>query len=205
MRGYPINTFLFWEVNKDYLQKNKIKRFKFLLDNKGDSPEEVTLADRDYLLVLDGQQRITTLTIALKGHYIERNKKKELFMNVLSGKEENDDGLLYEFKFLDSLGESYFRDKDKIWINVKRIYECRNDEQKRVLRNEIKKLNPEFEDLIEGNIDILHSRLRSEEILNYYNEREKDYDKVLDIFVRTNSGGTKLTYSDLLFSTIKLR
>jgi hypothetical protein len=51
----------------------------------------------------------------------------------------------------------------------------------------------------------LHSRLRSEELLNYYTEREKDYDKVLDIFVRTNSGGTKLTYSDLLFSTIKLR
>jgi uncharacterized protein with ParB-like and HNH nuclease domain len=138
MRGYPINTFLFWEVGKDYLEKNKIKKFKFLSDNKGDSGEDITFSDRDYFLVLDGQQRITTLNIALKGHYIERNKKKELFMNILSGKEENDDGLLYEFKFLDKIGDLYFEDNGKLWVNVKRIYECRDDEQKRALRNEIK-------------------------------------------------------------------
>jgi uncharacterized protein with ParB-like and HNH nuclease domain len=205
MRGYPINTFLFWEVSKDYLQENQIKRFKFLNDNKDENKEEHNFSDRDYFLVLDGQQRITTLNIALKGHYLERKKKKELFLNILSGEEENDDGLLYEFKFIDKVGELHFEEEGKIWVNVKRIYECRDDEQKRSLRNEIKKINLEFEDLIEGNIDKLHSRLRTEELLNYYTEREKDYDKVLDIFVRTNSGGTKLTYSDLLFSTIKLR
>jgi uncharacterized protein with ParB-like and HNH nuclease domain len=205
MRGYPINTFLFWEVSKKYLQENQIKRFKFLEDNKGDNVEETTFSDRDSFLVLDGQQRITTLNIALKGHYLERRKKKELFMNVLSGKEENDDSLLYEFKFLGKIGDLFFQENGKIWVNVKRVYECKDDEQKRGLRNEIKKLNPESENLIEGNIDKLHSRLRSEELLNYYTERENDYDKVLDIFVRTNSGGTKLTYSDLLFSTIKLR
>ncbi len=109
-------------------------------------------------------------------------------MNILSGKDENDDGLLYEFKFLDKIGDLYFEENGKLWVNVKRIYECRDDEQKRTLRNEIKKLKPEAEDLIEGNIDRLHSRLRSEELLDYYTEREKDYDKVLDIFVRTNSG-----------------
>jgi len=205
MRGYPISTFLFWEVSKDYLQENQIKRFNFLSNNKDESEEEHNFSDRDYFLVLDGQQRITTLNIALKGHYLERRKKKELFLNVLSGKEENDDGLLYEFKFIDRVGELYFEEEGKIWVNIKRIYECKDDEQKRSLRNEIKKINPEFEDIVEGNIDKLHSRLRTEELLNYYTEREKDYDKVLDIFVRTNSGGTKLTYSDLLFSTIKLR
>lgn len=36
-----------------------------------------------------------------------------------------------------------------------------------------------------------------------YPEREENMDKVLDIFVRTNAGGTKLSKSDLLFSTIK--
>lgn len=45
--------------------------------------------------------------------------------------------------------------------------------------------------------------LRYEHIIYYYPEVEEDYDKVLDIFVRTNAGGTKLSYSDLLFSTIK--
>lgn len=45
--------------------------------------------------------------------------------------------------------------------------------------------------------------LRYESLIYYYPETEEDYDKVLDIFVRTNAGGTKLSYSDLLFSTIK--
>jgi len=45
--------------------------------------------------------------------------------------------------------------------------------------------------------------LKYEKIIYYYPETEHDYDKVLDIFVRVNSGGTKLSYSDLLFSTIK--
>ncbi len=205
MRGYPINTFLFWKVNREYLQQNSIKRFKFLLENRGENDEESSFSDRDYFLVLDGQQRITTLNITLKGQYIERNKRKELFLDILSGKKENEDGLLYEFKFLDKIGELFFEENERLWVSVKRVYECKDDEEKRALRNEIKKLKPEFENMIEGNVDKLHSRLRGEELLNYYTEREKDYDKVLDIFVRTNSGGTKLTYSDLLFSTIKLK
>ncbi len=206
MRGYPINTFLFWEVDKNYLNETKTKRFKFLQTNNEDNSEEITFSNnRDYYLVLDGQQRITTLNIVLKGYFVERKKKKELFIDILSGKEENEDGLLYEFNFIDKISELYIKDKERLWVNVKKIYECKNDEERRNLRKEIKKLMPENEDIIEQNIDKLHSRLRTELILNYYTEREKDYDKVLDIFVRTNSGGTKLTYSDLLFSTLKLR
>jgi len=36
--------------------------------------------------------------------------------------------------------------------------------------------------------------------INYYLETDQDPDKVLDIFVRVNSGGTTLSYSDLLLS-----
>ena len=205
MRGYPINTFLFWDVGKEYLQSNNVKRFRFLSSNNDESSEETHHNDTNYSLVLDGQQRITSLNMALRGHYVERRKKKELFISVLSGREENEDGLLYEFKFLDNMGELYVENSGALWVNVKRIYECRDDEQKRIIRNEIRKLRPNDDGIIERNIDRLHSRLRTEEILNYHTEREEDYDKVLDIFIRTNSGGTKLTYSDLLFSTIKLR
>ena len=47
-------------------------------------------------------------------------------------------------------------------------------------------------------------KLNSDKLINYYNEKTQDYDKVLDIFIRTNGGGEKLSYSDLLFSYIKL-
>ena len=36
--------------------------------------------------------------------------------------------------------------------------------------------------------------------MNYYQEKDQDLDKVLNIFIRVNSGGTPLSYSDLLLS-----
>jgi len=207
MRGYPINTFLFWQIGKDYLIENKIKKFLFVKNNKENSTEDLTYINSEYYLVLDGQQRITSLFIALKGSYFERRKEKELFMNVLSGEEEDEDGLLYEFRFLDKSSKTYFLDGDKLWLNIKRIYECKKSENKIDIREDVSSTiqDNNKRKLIERNIDVLYDRLKSQQILNFYPEEEKDYDKVLDIFVRTNSGGTKLTYSDLLFSTIKLK
>ena len=204
MRGYPINTFLFWKVEKEDLKEKNVKKFKFVLSNNEDSIEDANLSESEYFLVLDGQQRITSLSIALRGFYIEKHKKRELFLNVHSGEKENDDGYLYEFEFLSPDKGDIFRDGDKLWVMVKSIYDCEDVQQRIVLRDKVKK-HTSNATLIEMNIDILHSKLRSEQILNYYTEKNEDYDRVLDIFVRTNSGGTKLTYSDLLFSTIKHR
>lgn len=204
MRGYPINTFLFWNVSSSYLKDKQIKKFKFISNNKEESIEDTNFKESEYFLVLDGQQRITSLNIALKGFYIEKSKKKELFLNVHSGKEEDEEGFLYGFSFLDGENKEFFIDDNKLWVKVKSIYECKDISQRRILRGKVAELTKE-KDLVELNIDTLHSRLRGEQILNYYTEKEEEYNRVLDIFVRTNSGGTKLTYSDLLFSTIKLR
>ena len=38
--------------------------------------------------------------------------------------------------------------------------------------------------------------------INFFLERQSDLHRTLDIFVRTNSGGTRLSYSDLLLSMI---
>lgn len=209
MRGYPINTFLFWQIDREYLQDGNIKKFLFVKNSKDkdQSVEDLTYSNQEYSLVLDGQQRITSLFIALKGSYFERKREKELFMNALSGKEENEDGFLYEFKFLDKTNKTYFLEKGKLWVNIKRVYECKKSEEKIDIREETSSITKDNSErkTIERNIDVLYDRLKSQQILNFYPEEEKDYDRVLDIFVRTNSGGTKLTYSDLLFSTIKLR
>jgi len=42
--------------------------------------------------------------------------------------------------------------------------------------------------------------LRETPIINFYEETDQAIDKVLDIFIRVNSGGTVLSYSDLLLS-----
>ena len=42
--------------------------------------------------------------------------------------------------------------------------------------------------------------VNSDSVISFYQERDQSLDKVLDIFIRTNSGGTQLSYSDLLTS-----
>lgn len=66
-------------------------------------------------------------------------------------------------------------------------------------------------ELVSRNIDLnttsvyerlfdLYQAIRVTQPINYYLESSQDPDKVLDIFVRVNSGGTTLSYSDLLLS-----
>ncbi len=50
-------------------------------------------------------------------------------------------------------------------------------------------------------IEELHSRLFTEKFINIYEEKSQEYDKVVEIFIRTNTGGVKLEYSDILLST----
>jgi hypothetical protein len=44
-----------------------------------------------------------------------------------------------------------------------------------------------------------------DDAIAYYTETSQSYDKVLDIFIRANDGGTRLSRSDLLMSVITLR
>ena len=46
----------------------------------------------------------------------------------------------------------------------------------------------------------LFRKYHTEEVMNYTTIASQDQDKVLDIFLRTNSGGTPLSFSDLLMS-----
>jgi len=48
----------------------------------------------------------------------------------------------------------------------------------------------------------LHKRLSQDELVNYFKVTKDDLDDILKIFIRVNSGGTILSKTDLLFSTI---
>ncbi|MDD9316199.1 DUF262 domain-containing protein [Acinetobacter lactucae] len=48
----------------------------------------------------------------------------------------------------------------------------------------------------------LHARLHDEKLISYFQVRENDLENILKIFVRVNSGGTILSKTDLLFSTV---
>lgn len=212
MRDYPINTFLFWRLEGKYLKDEKIKKLKFV-DTSQEANKEDTSIDpsREYLLVLDGQQRLTTFYLVLKGNYIHRNNPYDLYFNILSGEEEGEDDLLYEFKFFNKKkGKSFIEEveddeKRKLWYCVKDIYAIQNSfaEIKNISESIKNEYSIELTDKHQDGIARLRDKLKNEQLIYYYPETVQDYDRILDIFVRTNSGGTELTYSDLLFSTIK--
>ena len=55
-------------------------------------------------------------------------------------------------------------------------------------------------DYANGTLSLLYSTVHEKRLINYYLQEEQEPDKVLDIFIRTNSGGTPLSFSDLLMS-----
>ena len=45
-------------------------------------------------------------------------------------------------------------------------------------------------------VDRLHRVVHTEQLIHYYEEEAQDVERVLNIFIRLNSGGTILSYSD---------
>lgn len=222
-RDYPINTVLFWYLEKTTLEKHKhIKRIKFLEQRRDENTLDTSPLSRDnYFLTIDGQQRITSLYLALIGTYKIEIKKKDviadLYFNFLSGKEENEKEMLYDFQFFPQTQPDVWietikdkkalkADYDKYWIRVKYIFGVEKfEEVLTTAKNKIKlDIDYEISDEQNKNIFKLWGKLNFYKLITFYEEKTQDYDKVLDIFVRSNSGGQKLSYSDLLFSYIKL-
>ena len=71
---------------------------------------------------------------------------------------------------------------------------------KYVRKNISNKFTNKQEDFAIETLSKLYSVIYNESVLSYYKVKTNDLDKVLNIFIRVNSGGTVLTYSDLLLS-----
>ena len=79
MRGYPINTFMLWKV-VDNKTKNNYKFYEFLKEYRAffndENPYINTKGYPDFMAVIDGQQRLTSLYLGLKGSYAYLLKRK---------------------------------------------------------------------------------------------------------------------------------
>lgn len=217
MLGYPIGTFLFWKVRKSIINKKEYSMYEFIKDfherdvyKNPSAPQPFPIGSDEETIwaVLDGQQRLTSLYIALQGSMSRKlpNKrwknddafpKKELYLDLHSQRTDEED-ISYEFKFL-TQEEAKKQKDDKLWYLVKDILKYSQDE----LVTDLIIPNGWASDKVAmKNISLLHTRLVGDEIINYFEVQTDSIDSVLDIFVRVNSGGTVLSKSDLLFSTI---
>lgn len=207
LRGYPVGTFLFWNVKQRDIRKRKFITNYYKNHSKNFNIEKLGLEDtsksNDTVLILDGQQRLQSLFIALKGQY----EDKELYFNIFSGTKENEEGIIYEFKFF----KDQPRKEGEYWVKVKDLI-AKFEKTKGTVANVKKEILPTIEQgviydegTIESNLEYLKDAvLKHPGVLSAYNEDEDSPERVFDIFVRVNSGGTPLGKSDLLFSFIKL-
>lgn len=213
MRGYPIGSFLMWRVEGENVQKYKFYEFikdYHERDNRFINDAYDLVGQTSVTAILDGQQRLTALYIGLKGSYSsklprkrwensEAFPKKELYLNLLSAPQESD--FSYDFRFL-TLREAESHSDEHFWFKVKDVlkltseYEVNNYLiEKKIMQREEARAKFANKALFR-----LYSTIQKDLIINYYEDRDFELDKVLNIFVRVNSGGTVLSYSDLLLS-----
>ncbi|WQZ49688.1 DUF262 domain-containing HNH endonuclease family protein [Helicobacter pylori] len=215
LRGYPIGSFLFWKLQKEDIAKsdeqdeNKLnfQLYQFITnyDERKPHNEKIRIEQinrDDLFIVLDGQQCLTSLYIGLKGTRTLKKKwakndnpnayeEKRLYLNLkrqpnMDNPEDN-----YQFEFH---AKAPTNDDNHFWFKVGDILELENvwnyAEKQRIKGNAL--------DLLEKLKDAFHTK----PLISFFEEKEKNLNKVLNIFIRVNSGGVKLSYSDLLMSIL---
>ena len=216
MQGYPFGTFLYWRVAPE--NSDKFNFYDFVLNyHQRDNPHCPRLPiirERQLTAVLDGQQRLTALNIGLRGSMawklprLHHNNptafpKRRLYLDLLwRPKEDDEEGQKYRFEFLtqEQVGEA---DPETCWYPVWEVLSLPNAGPaatswltERLLPEQLTQLTQAHEVLFE-----LFRVVRERDLVAFYEEKSQEIDKVLQIFIRTNDGGTPLSHSDLLLST----
>ena len=210
MQGYPFGEFLFWRIEPE--NSAKYRYYDFVRDyhqrDNPHCPDLGILPNKPLIAVLDGQQRLTAFNIGLRGSMAvklprlwwsnpDAFPRRVLALDLLAETERDEEGNRYMFDFVDERriglhdGHLWFGVPEILtmnsgpdmndWLTEK---DLRRDEHSRAFRT----------------LDRLYRVVHTEQTVAYYEERSQDIEHVLNIFIRRNSGGTVLAYSDLLLS-----
>ncbi len=213
MQGYPISSMLFWKVKENTKADFRFYQFlkKYIEYHAIHNDTIATNGVNDFHAVLDGQQRLTALYIGLCGSYAYKEYRRayaysewsyptrHLYLNISSEFQDDESDRKYKFIFLDKSVtkelEIYIDENDEKWFKVGIVLNLyKNDSlddfaEEHQLSKESKKMIKQLERVIHTGLNI-----------NYYEEDEQNPDKAVNIFVRINSGGTTLSFSDILMS-----
>jgi hypothetical protein len=214
MQNYPIQTFLFWRTKEEI----KPRRFMEVLEwdvDLHDYYDEIKGTDGcEKVLVLDGQQRLQTLYVLYKGAMKSPDGKSNLeaYFDVTSGESADSGDPKYRLEFLETAdGPTFYRLRDLLGRHAQKdaleIADELNDRLDEVLAGEAEDQRRQRQRRVSHNLSRVVSILREEK---FFWVQELDgvassypYRSVLDIFVRVNSGGTKLLPGDLMFAVMK--
>ncbi|MFC2031615.1 DUF262 domain-containing protein, partial [Chloroflexota bacterium] len=198
LREYPISTLLVWKTRSETRRRKFIDNWRKSLQI---SDFYVPKDDKKKCLVLDGQQRLQSLFIGLRGSY----EGKELYLDILSGQVSAPDDIKYRFRFLDP-SEAAFP-----WVKFKEL--IFTPKKRRHVRAGLcatagRSLAEVEIDKIDDHLELVDQTFKIDSAITYQELDSIDNpvlyteDDVVEVFIRANSGGTKLGKSDLLFSLL---
>ena len=200
LREYPISTLLIWKTRSQIRRRKFIDNFhRGLLTRLSDFyvPED----DKKKCLVLDGQQRLQSLYIGLMGSY----EGRELYINILSGEVAAPDDVKYNFAFLDAATASF------PWIKFKDLVFSPKTSlvlAQQIIRGAGRELTDVEQNKVSEHVALIFKTFHSDDGIAYQEldsiENKELYteEDVVEVFIRANSGGTRLGKSDLLFSLL---
>ncbi|EAI6361312.1 DUF262 domain-containing protein [Campylobacter coli] len=212
MRGYPVSSMLFWKVKDESKTAWKFYRFLEYYRERYHTHNDYfnTSSHKDFDAILDGQQRLTSLYLALFGNYdIHRSHNKwedndryfkicHFYFNLTQSKKPENENVEYEFLWLDKLEtkeQNIYIDKyQQKWFKCQYLYQYDSGRVRKIAREF--NLNENEED----RLDLLHQKIFDKNLINFYLEEEQNPDKAVNIFIRINANGKPLDYSDILFS-----
>lgn len=215
MKGYPISSMLFWKVKGG--TKTDFRFYKFLsafiqyhrICNDPIPTDNIN----DFYAILDGQQRLTSLYIGLCGSYAYKDYRKRwdysesnfptrhLYLNISRKYTQEESDREFIFSFVDkniSKEKDLFIDKSsEKWFRVGKILALHQDYNYGIDEfAEDNNIDKESKRLLRLLDNVIHTKLN----INFYEENEQKPDKAVNIFIRINSGGTALSFSDILMS-----
>ena len=210
MQGYPFGEFLFWRIGPENSADYRYYGFVREYHQRDDPhcPDLGHLPNQQTIAVLDGQQRLTAFNIGLRGSMAvklpyrwwsnpDAFPRRVLALDLLAPNERDEEGNRYTFDFIEEGGTG--RQGERLWFKVPDILAMDSgpDMLDWILDKDLEKQEQGRAYRV---LDRLHHVVHTEPTVAYYEERNQDIEHVLSIFIRRNSGGTTLSYSDLLLS-----
>ncbi len=213
MKGYPVGTFLFWEVKDRELNSfvfNSFLKDIDLVERKLRGPE-IESESGTYLSVLDGQQRITSLLVGLTGSYRSKVKKDRkvdgdfpkrfLCINPLFIPKNSSE--FYDFRFL-SQKEIDEPLEGKWWIKLSEVLALKDqgDVYNTFIleRTSDESFGVEDVNLSMTNLPKLVGIINDDTLLSYYTAADRSIEDVVKIFERVNNNGKAVSGVDLMLS-----
>ena len=210
LQGYPFGEFLYWQIDREHSAEYKYYGFVLNYHQRDNPhcPEASVIPGSPITAVLDGQQRLTAFNIGLRGSMAVKRPykwwsnpdafpRRVLALDLLAPSEPDEEGNRYYFDFIDS--NRIGKENERLWFKVADILAMESGPSmlKWLTDRELgeAKISLAFERL-----DRLYQAVHNDQTVCYYEEKNQDIEHVLQIFIRRNSGGTVLSYSDLLLS-----